>query len=37
MASQSKSHVFRVNGISKELPDGEFKTVLQEVAGGTQR
>jgi hypothetical protein len=26
MASQKKSHVFRVTGLSRELPDGDLKT-----------
>ncbi|CAG7941474.1 unnamed protein product [Penicillium salamii] len=30
MASQRKSHVFRVTGLSRELPDGDLKTALQE-------
>ncbi|OQE34388.1 hypothetical protein PENCOP_c018G06557 [Penicillium coprophilum] len=30
MASQRKSHVFRVTGLSREQPDGELKTALQE-------
>ncbi|KAJ5893420.1 hypothetical protein N7495_005111 [Penicillium taxi] len=30
MASQKKSHVFRVTGLSRELPDGDLKTALQE-------
>ncbi|KAJ5123980.1 uncharacterized protein N7515_007805 [Penicillium bovifimosum] len=30
MASQRKSHVFRVTGTSRELPDGDLKTALQE-------
>jgi hypothetical protein len=31
MASQKKSHVFRVTGLSRERPDGDLKTALQEV------
>jgi len=31
MASQRKSHVFRVTGLSKERPDRNLKTALQEV------
>jgi hypothetical protein len=31
MASQKKSHIFRVTGLSKERPDGDLKTALQEV------
>ncbi|OQD70555.1 hypothetical protein PENDEC_c022G00030 [Penicillium decumbens] len=31
MANQRKSHVFRVTGLSKERPDGDLKTALQEV------
>jgi hypothetical protein len=31
MASQRTSHVFRVTGLSRELPDGDLKTALQEV------
>ncbi|KAL4804204.1 hypothetical protein BDV18DRAFT_36370 [Aspergillus unguis] len=30
MASQRKSHVFRVTGLSREMPDGDLKTALQE-------
>ncbi|KAJ5884884.1 hypothetical protein N7495_009394 [Penicillium taxi] len=30
MTSQKKSHVFRVTGLSRALPDGDLKTVLQE-------
>ncbi|KAJ5630436.1 uncharacterized protein N7484_010536 [Penicillium longicatenatum] len=30
MASQRTSHVFRVTGLSRELPDGDLKTALQE-------
>ncbi|KAL4861938.1 hypothetical protein BDV12DRAFT_203507 [Aspergillus spectabilis] len=30
MASQKKSHVFRVTGLSRELPDGDLKTALHE-------
>ncbi|CAG7947031.1 unnamed protein product [Penicillium salamii] len=30
MASQRKSHVFRVTGLSRERPDGDLKTALQE-------
>ncbi|CAI7656122.1 unnamed protein product [Penicillium palitans] len=30
MASQRKSHTFRVTGLSREQPDGELKTALQE-------
>ncbi|CAG8885662.1 unnamed protein product [Penicillium egyptiacum] len=30
MASQRKSHVFRVTGLSRELPDEDLKTALQE-------
>jgi hypothetical protein len=30
MASQKKSHVFRVTGLSRELPDENLKTVLLE-------
>lgn len=29
MASQRKSHVFRVTGLSRELPDRELNTALQ--------
>ncbi|CEJ62911.1 hypothetical protein PMG11_11396 [Penicillium brasilianum] len=31
MASQRKSHIFRVTGLSRERPDGDLKTALQEV------
>jgi hypothetical protein len=31
MASQRKSYVFRVTGLSKERPDGDLKTALQEI------
>jgi hypothetical protein len=30
MASQRKSHVFRVTGLSRELPDADLTTALQE-------
>ena len=30
MANQRKSHVFRVSGLSRELPDENLKTALQE-------
>lgn len=30
MASQRKSHVFRVTGLSRERPDEELETALQE-------
>ncbi|KOS38495.1 hypothetical protein ACN38_g10682 [Penicillium nordicum] len=30
MASQKKSHVFRVTGLSRERPDGDLETTLQE-------
>ncbi|CAG8196739.1 unnamed protein product [Penicillium olsonii] len=30
MASQRKSHVFRVTGLSRERPDGDLETTLQE-------
>lgn len=30
MASRKKSHVFRVTGLSREGPDEELKTALQE-------
>lgn len=30
MSSQRKSHVFRVTGMSRELPDENLKTALQE-------
>ena len=29
MASQRKSHVFRVTGLSRELPDRDLKTAVQ--------
>jgi hypothetical protein len=31
MPSQKKSHVFRVTGLSREQPDEDLKTILQEV------
>jgi hypothetical protein len=31
MAGQNKSHVFRVTGLSREQPDGDLKSALQEV------
>jgi hypothetical protein len=31
MASQKKSHVFRVTGLSRDEADGDLKTALQEV------
>jgi hypothetical protein len=30
MASDRKSHVFRVTGLSRELPDGDLKATVQE-------
>lgn len=30
MATQRKSHVFRVTGLSREVPDEDLKTALQE-------
>ena len=30
MASQKKSYVFRVTGLSRERPDGDLETTLQE-------
>ncbi|KAJ5998200.1 hypothetical protein N7522_009860 [Penicillium canescens] len=30
MASQRKSHVFRVTGLSRALPDGDLEAALQE-------